>query len=394
MKTACADTGSSPNCMSESFAKRIGVAITPTREDFGQAIKGHRITACGTAQVYCKFPEPPSMLRSWQFYVFDCLSTDVICGLEFLRITETQERYTHRLHDIETSVQAAPQVRSIGYQRGHLKCWFDGRPVMAFADTGSEVSMVSPKFAKTLGYYKGPGGKPYNSGEPIQITLADNSRIAAVGAIDVVVSLFEPTKSRSSSIPSAARLTDTHVKSPATKETASKPVSMVIETFHVFESLDEEALLSESLLAAFDAYTKHIEKFGSSTNKMEPRIAVAGKNKKGEGSGKQHTPLSEEQKFRNEFFAERDRHIKEKEDIADRLLQGLVLAERATAMEGELEAKHQEWARRNKSSLDKYFPDYYDTIIPRVNLVRFITSPTQITWIHQLSSKCEDCGVW
>ena len=40
---------------------------------------------------------------------------------------------------------------------------------MAFPDTGADVSMISAKLAKTLGYYRGLGGKPFNDGEPIQI---------------------------------------------------------------------------------------------------------------------------------------------------------------------------------------------------------------------------------
>jgi hypothetical protein len=52
-----------------------------------------------------------------------------------------------------------------------------------------------------------------NEGEPIQIALADNSPVSAVGAVDIVVSVFEPTKSYCSSSSSVVKLVDTDVAS-------------------------------------------------------------------------------------------------------------------------------------------------------------------------------------
>jgi hypothetical protein len=100
MANVCADTGSPVNCMWATFAAKIGVTITPSFQEFRLAIKGHRLTACGTAQVDCRFPNPPYMPRTWQFYIFDVLATDVICGLGFLRATQTLEHYPNRLHAI------------------------------------------------------------------------------------------------------------------------------------------------------------------------------------------------------------------------------------------------------------------------------------------------------
>jgi hypothetical protein len=161
MTTACADTGCLLNCIRKAFAKKIGATVTLAPTDFGLAIKGHRMTACGMAQVHCRFRNPPCMPRSWTFFVFDCLATDVICGLGFLRDTRTLDHYPDRLHDTKIGIQATPQVRSIGRRREHLQCWLNGTPVLAFPDTGADVSMVSAKLAKTLGYYRGLGAKPF-----------------------------------------------------------------------------------------------------------------------------------------------------------------------------------------------------------------------------------------
>jgi hypothetical protein len=116
---------------------------------------------------------------------------------------------------------------------------------------------------------------------------------------------------------------------------------------------------------------------------VEPIIAVAGRMKKGEGSGKQTAPLGEEEKFRNDFSAQQDQKEEVKEDIEDRLRQGTISEERAQVLKDELEARHRDWARRNRQDLDRYFPGYCDSIIPQVNLVRVIISASHVTWVHE-----------
>jgi hypothetical protein len=274
---------------------------------------------------------------------------------------------------------------------------------LAFADTGADVSMISTKFAKVLGYHDGPGGQPYNGREPIQIALANNDIVSALGAVDIVVSVIEPPKSNSSNNLSVARLVDTDAKESAVQgNTCLKPISAVIVNFHVFENPGEDLLLSETILSAFDTYKKHADKFGpsiASNDSTEPVISIAGLRKPREGTRRHYAPLSEEQKFRNTFSAEGDRLEETKTDIKHRLLQGVISQDQGQALIDAAEAGLQDWARRNRQLLDRYFPGEYDKIIPQLNLVRAIISAPQVAWVYDsevpesnyTQRKCRGC---
>ena len=76
---------------------------------------------------------------------------NVVMGYEFLRKTETLDKFPDRLVDRSLQVLDAPVIALLGGQEG-LKFWLDGEELISIADTGSEINVMSLSFAKQRGF--------------------------------------------------------------------------------------------------------------------------------------------------------------------------------------------------------------------------------------------------
>ena len=377
---ACADTGCDINCITEAFARKLGLAVTTSQEVVKLPIKGRSMTTVGSTEIILRFPRKPYMPMRWKFSVFPKLASDVICGLRFLRATLTLENYQDRLCDCIVSMKTTPQVRSLGGMGENLMCWLNGMPALALPDTGAELSIMSLEFAKSLGYHDECGGKPFDTRNGDEIELADGSIYKSCGTIDIVLSCLEPSKIQSKD--SIAKLENVRDPTKARlKSVSAKPLSIVIETFHVFNNLEHDIILGETVLAVLDAYRQHASQFGTSF-RQQPCVAIGIRRKAGEGFAKRHTPVTDEARLREEFSKQSDLHLKRIKEIKSQANHEIITKEREHVLINAEVKAYQDWESQHNPAT------------PQVNLIKIYVKSQHVIWEQEYRRGGGDCQIY
>ncbi|KAL7929793.1 hypothetical protein V8C35DRAFT_314336 [Trichoderma chlorosporum] len=160
---ACPDTGSDDNIISFELTKRLKLQLQLDEKDkiFYMA-NGKVVKALGQALIRCSFGAgnaTDTTILECKVYVFESLAVPVIMGTGFLKETEIFTKHKDRLiEQIVPSMQAL-QVNSIGKPKRGLICRLDTFVGCANADTGSDLDLVSPQFAKQRGFNIEPGSE-------------------------------------------------------------------------------------------------------------------------------------------------------------------------------------------------------------------------------------------
>ena len=154
---ARADSGSEENIISfrlYHFLRnklQVYMDITPERRTFRFA-NGTTVEALGHVAFDCGFAEDvPPVKLSCTFYVFEKLVTDMIIGMSMLDETETLSKNKHRLTEVSVlaeSLVSPVQLCSINNPKRRLGCTVGGQMVMANADTGSDLNLISLTYAQ------------------------------------------------------------------------------------------------------------------------------------------------------------------------------------------------------------------------------------------------------
>lgn len=239
------------------FAEAMGVDITWETTIFKLPISDRTIKACGYANIECSFPSLPSIgeNRVQKFHIFEVLAGDVILGLQFLRSTRTLDLHQHRLQAISRSTSLGNLVRSVenlSLRVEMFQCWLDRASCWAFPDTGANFNMISVVFASQLGY------NAFNTQNSLDFKLADCETMKTLGAIEIIVQLFEPKLG--DKIATTRKLVDDH----GTKKAKTRPVhknSSFADTFQVVAGLEYDVVLGERFLNTIDAYKAFAESF-------------------------------------------------------------------------------------------------------------------------------------
>ena len=149
---ATPDSGSEENIMSLDLANRHKLILDTDaryRKEF-QMGNGKIIKAIGyTAVPICRFTKEPEVALACFFYVFEALITPMIMGMAFLQGTETLSRNRHRLEVLEPSLnKIIAKVCSLNDPKRRLLCFANAERVLANADTGSELDLISLAYAR------------------------------------------------------------------------------------------------------------------------------------------------------------------------------------------------------------------------------------------------------
>ncbi|KAM7204000.1 hypothetical protein V8F33_001971 [Rhypophila sp. PSN 637] len=151
--TGCPDTGSEDNIVSLELVKRLDLPVKPVDKDtrmFSLA-NGNRISAVGQTSFSYTFggDEESNILSECMAYVFETLVVPLITGAEFL--TETKIFTEHRELLVEEIIPMMQSLRvnSVGKPKQSLVCRLDTFVGCANADTGSDLDLISPDFAKS-----------------------------------------------------------------------------------------------------------------------------------------------------------------------------------------------------------------------------------------------------
>jgi hypothetical protein len=192
---------------------------------------GRCIESCGVAWASVSFAKGrnQSAIPDTMFRVFPTLAAPIIMGRKFLRDTRTLSKYDDRL---ETKVihssffSAIPRIFHLNAAKQRLRCYLDGVPVYANADTGAEMNLASPKWAAKNGMIIRKPDRGYE-----RVMLADGSLARISGRFFARFQVHSNTRRR--------------------------PSKAYMREFFILEGLTSDVLLCQDLLLDIGAFKKH-----------------------------------------------------------------------------------------------------------------------------------------
>ncbi|KAL4949830.1 hypothetical protein BDW69DRAFT_187942 [Aspergillus filifer] len=151
---AVPDTGADESVISAACASQLG--LVTERDSFSvpfklanvRCIKGH-----GVVQSFLSFArgKSKSSVEGVSFRVFPSLAVPLILGHHFLKHTKTPSKYDDRLRRSPSLLEHQPSIPRIFHlsaPKQRLRCYIDGIPVYANADTGAEMNLASRRWAE------------------------------------------------------------------------------------------------------------------------------------------------------------------------------------------------------------------------------------------------------
>ncbi|KAE8452952.1 hypothetical protein EG329_012139 [Mollisiaceae sp. DMI_Dod_QoI] len=150
---ATADSGAEDNLIASHLVETLGLAIN-SESIHCKAFRvgnGNVVQSLGSTTISCQFANDPSITIPCTFYVWDCLITPMIIGMEFLYLTDTFTKNKYRLETIQVPFDDSFEVLAINNPRRRLLCHLDSywrimpaeQAFKANADTGSQVDLIS-----------------------------------------------------------------------------------------------------------------------------------------------------------------------------------------------------------------------------------------------------------
>lgn len=235
---AMADTGSDGNCISEDFAKQIGLEVQIENCDrMFQLADGREIRSIGTSSTRCSLYK-----ESWlddankfsiSFHVFKTLAVPIIIGKKMLQTTNIMTKNTERLlvYDNDEPKLSIRHVLHMNCPQQRLRCYLDTDLVYANADTGSELNLISLEFARKRGLKI----EQLVPGQGEMVMLADGNTAELSGLFHTH---FYPFENQFKS----------HLRPPE-------------EVFYVLEGLTTDVLIGAELLFEISAFTEQQSAF-------------------------------------------------------------------------------------------------------------------------------------
>jgi len=182
----CPDSGSYENIMHKNMATKLGLHVneSPINQRVFRMADSRYIQALGCTSAQCTFAHQPEVIFQCTFYIFPSLIAPVIMGLRFLEETETLTTHRHRVEVSQIPDTERARVLALGNPKSHIWCSFNGKPVVASADTGSEIDLISMDFAKRCKLL-------LRTTRPNQceVQMADGSVVGVEGQVEAYVSL-------------------------------------------------------------------------------------------------------------------------------------------------------------------------------------------------------------
>jgi hypothetical protein len=251
------DTGCAVNAITVEVAAQLKCSYSKEPKDcpIFKTANGKVMTALGRTKLQCSFVGGVfgQMLRT--FYIFPTLATDVsvIMGKKFLDQTKTLTKYRRLLRERTKKASTAWRVMKVvtAPQMNYLQCYLDSHLVLANADTGSEIDLIS----RTYATYRGFDIKPVGSNEEM-VEFANGSVERLSGKtrlkFDTIPGKTTVAKSSQMAEVSSQPMETRH---PAVTSETSSPDHY--RTFYILDTLTCSVLLGESLLNSINAFTNH-----------------------------------------------------------------------------------------------------------------------------------------
>lgn len=151
--SALPDTGAARNMMSVRFARRHSIPIQRGLEHrcTFQIANGRTVRSKGIARATWTFPEDPGKTYDLEFHILASCPYDVLIGAKFLEETETLSIHRNRLKKRQVSSRDTHSVNLCGSPSQLLRGYLNTEPVSVLPDTGSQVNLMSERYARDHG---------------------------------------------------------------------------------------------------------------------------------------------------------------------------------------------------------------------------------------------------
>ena len=224
------DTGAeSGNFISHQLVKELRLDIRCEKGDRKPFVLGNGkvIRAIGIVEADCTFANDAGQMMRCSFHVFEQPASPLIMGIEFLRTTQTLTNFRHRLANRVRNAMSLPMVKLIGHTTQDKRlfgAFIDDRPTLINADSGSDIDVMSPSYAKRYGYRVDRRAECRK-----RVRLADASVTETIGQVEATLSVAGG--------------------------------SYYSKTFDVLPGLTSDVILGEGTLDEINAFTKHENSF-------------------------------------------------------------------------------------------------------------------------------------
>ncbi|KAK5725195.1 hypothetical protein LTR17_013147 [Elasticomyces elasticus] len=152
-KVAClADKGAGRNIISHEYVKSLDIPVkytTPSIRHQAKLGNGKIAKTIGLVTLPFSF-DSESEVHYLEFHVMPNCVQDVILGSPFLRLTQTYERYAHRIH--RTLRSCLPNRMQYMGSTERVIGTLNGSLVGALPDTGSDVMLIFEAYARGRGF--------------------------------------------------------------------------------------------------------------------------------------------------------------------------------------------------------------------------------------------------
>ena len=145
------DNQSALDIVSHDYAKRKHLKINNSTKIRLRTAGGSQGGTLGTVSQKVRFAgESEEYIR--EFHVLPNCVRDIILGGPFLRLTETLTKFRHRVTKKPRGISLRHRVCFTGSSQEMLSGWANGQSILALPDTGSDICLMSLRYAQERGY--------------------------------------------------------------------------------------------------------------------------------------------------------------------------------------------------------------------------------------------------
>jgi len=261
---AIPDTGADVNVICSDLAQELGFDIRVVANMDLQLPNGKSVRSYGVATASWRFAKSAadcSQMLECTFRVVRKVASPLILCRDFLKQTQTMTLHRDRLLKRACPNMQFPSVRALGDVQERFHCSLDGENVQALADSGSDVDLISLKYATKRGFRVEPGKSWLMFADRSVVRTRGTFRAQLTAGFDGIrlpSALPLPTVAASNTQPTDDRNSSSGcLVSPSVEVEASRKV---IETdFHVLEDLRLDAIIGMASLEALAVYTHEPE---------------------------------------------------------------------------------------------------------------------------------------
>ncbi|RYO90234.1 hypothetical protein DL764_008471 [Monosporascus ibericus] len=252
-----ADSGSGKNIMSEAYALQKGLIIRKGRKNVRlfQLGNGKLISSVGRVRTYIKLTKSCRRPKKEWFHILANCPVPLILGMPFLKEAQVLTENRHLLESCPPEFGTTVSVFWIGTPQNRIKCNLDGRNMIAVADYGSDVNLMSLSYAKREGHHIdrrrevrtrlqfGDGSQADTVGQVIVSNLTLDWRRPATATLE---EMYPDHSTAGAGQPGSSPSLD--------RQTAQDADATFSAVFDVLPSLPCDVLLGRDFLWATDAF--------------------------------------------------------------------------------------------------------------------------------------------